>query len=165
MSSENPDPPTGCPGLKFDFGLDKVDGVMNICYELTTTYPVGPNPVCLFGGGVTASGLSICGPVCGDVGNCETVVYQPLSVCVPVTVTPSAVAGPSSTFCCGDPIVTPGATACPGTNRSCTFTVTQQLCVAIPVVFRATSTVGDPSVVCGDATGEDVCTGCGGNVG
>ena len=32
----NPDPPTGCLGLKFDFGLDKVNGVMDICFELTT---------------------------------------------------------------------------------------------------------------------------------
>lgn len=50
---QNPDPTTGCPGLKFDFELDKVEGEMTVCFELTETYSVGPNQVCLFGGGIT----------------------------------------------------------------------------------------------------------------
>jgi hypothetical protein len=62
------DPQTGCPGLKFDFGLNKVEGeedsVGVFCFELTTPYPIGDVEVCLFGGGTTARGLSICGPVC-----------------------------------------------------------------------------------------------------
>ncbi len=62
------DPPTGCSGLKFDFGLSKVEGAEDsiglFCFELTAPYPVGAVEVCLFGGGQTARGLSICGPVC-----------------------------------------------------------------------------------------------------
>ncbi|MGD0153011.1 MAG: hypothetical protein ABSC17_04500 [Thermacetogeniaceae bacterium] len=61
----NVDPPTGCPGLKFDFGLSKLPpSVMELCFELTTPFPVGNIDVCLFGANRTAIG-SICGPVCG----------------------------------------------------------------------------------------------------
>ena len=161
---QNPDPPTECPGLKFDFGLDKDGGVMHICFELTTTYPIGPNSVCLFGGDTTAEGLSICGPVCEDLETCEAVGYQPATVCVPVIVTPYAYAGIPSTTCCGNPIITPGAETCDGTvNGSCKFTMTQDICVAVPVKFGAKTAVGNPSVDCGDATREDVCTDCDSN--
>ena len=135
---QNPDPPTGCPGLKFDFELNKVHGVMRFCFELTTPRPVGPNFVCLFGGDTTASGLSICGPVCSEPQTCDATGFQKATVCVPVTVTPFAIASPSTTLCCGDPIVTPGVQICPGVvNRSCHFTMTQNICVAVPVEFGA----------------------------
>lgn len=161
---QNPDPPTKCPGLKFDFGLDKVDGVMKFCFELTTTYPVGPNPVCLFGGNTTAKGLSICGPVCGETEKCEATGFQKASVCVPVTVTPFAIAGTPKTFCCGAPVITSGTDVCKGTvNGSCKFTMTQEVCVKVPVEFGARTVVGNPSVDCKDATSEDVCAGCGGD--
>lgn len=159
---ENPDPPTGCPGLKFDFGLDKVDGVMNICFELTTAYPIGPNSVCLFGGNTTVNSLTICGPVCESLETCEAVGYQTATVCVPVTVKPFAHAGIPSTFCCNGPRITPGEEPCPGTvNGSCKFTMTQDVCVAVPIKFGAKTEIGDPSVDCGEATDEDICTDCG----
>lgn len=157
-----PDPPTGCPGLKFNFGLDKVDGVMDICYELTTPLAIGPNTVCLFGGNVTANQLAICGPVCQSQGGCVATVFQPMTVCAPVTVTPFVNELPTTTFCCGDPVITPGATTCSGVrNGSCTFTITQDICVEVPIEFGANTVVGDPFVTCGTATGEDICTDCG----
>jgi uncharacterized repeat protein (TIGR01451 family) len=65
---DKPDPPTGCPGLKFGFGLNKVAGApgstMLLCFELTTPYPVSDIDVCLSGAGKTARGLTICGPAC-----------------------------------------------------------------------------------------------------
>ncbi|MGI6727256.1 MAG: hypothetical protein ACOX4P_01640 [Anaerovoracaceae bacterium] len=97
-----------------------------------------------------------------QVETCPATGYQPASVCVPVTVTPFATPGTTTTYCCGDPIVTPGTSLCEGEiNGSCTFTITQNICVAVPVEFGATATVGAPSVECGDATEEDVCTNCG----
>jgi len=97
-----------------------------------------------------------------QVETCEGVGYQPLSVCVPVTVTPFAIEGTSTTFCCGPPTVTPGPAMCEGEeNGNCEFTMTQELCVRVPVTFGATSSVGPTFVNCGDATEEDVCTGCG----
>lgn len=156
----NPDPTTGCPGLKFDFGLNKVGGVMIFCFELTTPYEVGPDPVCLKGGTTVAKGLSICGPFCATLQTCTATAYQPVSVCVPVTVTPFARIGATTTYCCGDPVVTPSATTCAGTvNGSCRFTITQNICVEIPVEFGATATTNPPSVRCGEASAE-LCPGC-----
>ncbi len=83
---QHPDPPTGCTGLKFDFPLDKVDGEMQVCFSLVRPYAVGPVNLCLFGGGQTASGLTICGPSCGSTESCESTFYQKETVCVPVTV-------------------------------------------------------------------------------
>jgi len=162
MPPSHPDPPTGCPGLKFDFGLNKVTGVMNLCFELTTTYPVGPIPVCLFGGGTPATGLSICGPICSTNQTCQATGYQELSVCVPVAVTPFVTVGTTTTYCCGDPIVTVLSTPCSGNiNGSCVFKIFQQLCIAVPVEFGATAAVGSPHVECGEVSSEDICTDCG----
>lgn len=100
-----------------------------------------------------------------QVETCPATGYQPASVCVPVTVTPFATAGETTTFCCGPPIITPGIVTCPGiVNGSCIFTITQNICTAVDVEFGATASVGAPSVLCGTATGEDVCTNCGGTV-
>lgn len=66
-TEEKPDPPTGCVGIKFDFPLNKVDGEMQVCITLAQTYGIGPVNVCVFGGNTTATGLTICGPVCGSV--------------------------------------------------------------------------------------------------
>jgi len=160
---ENPDPPTGCAGLKFDYPVNKVGGTLAFCFELTTPYPVCPNEVCLFGGNVTADTLSICGPCCGSSEVCESVGYQPATVCVPVTVTPFANPGTTTTTCCGPTVIIPGAIECDGgtKNGSCHFTMSQDICVAVPVEFGARTFVGEPSVTCEDATDVDVCTNCG----
>lgn len=91
---------------------------------------------------------------------CPSIAYQPATVCVPVTVTPFARVTATTTTCCGTPVVTPGATTCAGTvNGSCRFTITQNLCVAVPVEFGATATNGSPSVLCGTASAE-FCPNC-----
>ena len=91
----------------------------------------------------------------------STVGYQQASVCVPVTVTPFAITQPTTTTLCGDAVVTPNSVKCPGKkNDSCTFTISQVICVAVPVEFGATATPGDTYVECIDASAEDICTGC-----
>lgn len=163
------DPPTGCTGLKVDFGLDKVDGEMTVCFELNVVYPVGPIGTCLFGANRTASGLEICGPVCNGEPveeTCPAVAFVPATVCTPVTVTPFVNELPTTTFCCGDPEVTPIDPERPVTclgerNGSITFLITQDICVRVPVEFGATTEVGDIFVQAGTPTDEDVCTNCG----
>ena len=92
---------------------------------------------------------------------CPAVGYQPLTVCVPVTVTPFAQAKSSTIFCCGDPIVKQGCEKCEGTvNGHCNFTLSQRIIVAVPVDFGATTTVGSASVQCGIATSKDVTPHC-----
>ncbi len=145
---ENPDNPTGCIGLKFDFPLNKTMGVMQVCISLRTPYDIGPVNVCLYGGGTTQTGLSICGPSCGGNEPCESVFYQKETVCVPVKVTPFAKPGIAKATCCGEPIVKPG-TQCSGNQTSCSFTITQNLCIEIPISFDAVIETGTAVVQCG----------------
>ena len=153
---EKPDNPTGCTGLKFDFSLDKVDGTMEVCIVLAEPYSIGPVNVCIFGGNTTATGLMICGPVCGGAEPCDSVFYQKETVCVPVTVTPFANPGTIRTTCCGDPIVRTGTdSACQGSRTSCSFTITQSLCIEIPISFGAVVETGDAVVQCGGVSEEE----------
>ncbi len=161
------DPPTGCSGLKFDFGLNKTNGEMTVCFELNIVYPIGDTEICVFGANQTKRGLSICGPICNGepVGEmCPAVGYVPISVCSPLTLTPFTNVLPTSTFCCGAPIVEPGATSCLGEeNGSVNFTITQNICVKVPIEVGVASEVGNPFVNAGNPTAEDVCTNCGEN--
>lgn len=92
---------------------------------------------------------------------CPAVGYQSASICVPVTITPFAQTGPTYTKCCGNPVVTPGNAVCDGVrNGSCSFTITQDICIAVPVAFGASAAVGDTFVSCNGASSEDICTNC-----
>ena len=93
---------------------------------------------------------------------CPTVAYQMSSVCVPVKVTPFARTGATFTKCCGNATVTPGLAICDGVkNGTCVFTVSQNICVEVPVEFGATAEVGETYVNCNGATAVDICTDCG----
>ena len=84
------------------------------------------------------------------------------SVCVPVTVSTFAKTGASVTKCCGNAVVTPGRAVCDGIkNGTCVFTISQNICVAVPVEFGATAEVGEAYINCNGATAEDICTDCG----
>lgn len=92
---------------------------------------------------------------------CPTVGYQAASVCVPVTVTPFANAGATVTKCCGAATVVPGRQICAGIkNGVCSFTLSQNVCVAVPVAFGATADVGEAYVECLGSSAEDICTDC-----
>lgn len=92
---------------------------------------------------------------------CPAIAYQSVSVCAPVTVTPSAVEGKAVTSCCGDPVVTPGTNICAGTkNGTCSFTISQNLCIAVPVYFTAKAAVGDSYVTCEGASADNLCAEC-----
>ena len=92
---------------------------------------------------------------------CPAIGYQSVGVCVPVTVTPFANTGKTVTKCCGNAVVKSGTTPCPGIkNGLCSFTIGQNVCVAIPVNFGATAVVGDTYVDCLGASETDICTNC-----
>ena len=96
-----------------------------------------------------------------ETQTCPAIGYQSASICVPVTVTPFAQTGATVTKCCGSPVVTPGREVCGGLkNGSCFFTITKDICVAVPVEFGAVATVGDSYVTCNGSSEEDICTGC-----
>jgi hypothetical protein len=92
---------------------------------------------------------------------CPATAYQSATVCVPVRVRPYAIAGIPTTICCGEPIVTNEGATCAGTlNGRCSFTLTQDICIEVPVEFGARSRVGRPFVECGEVSNEDICTDC-----
>ena len=100
------------------------------------------------------------GIVLNEIQTCPAVGYQTASVCVPVTVTPFAQTGHAVTRCCGEPVVMQGNTCAGARNGSCVFTISQDICVAVPVSFGATATVGEAYVSCNAASAEDICTTC-----
>lgn len=80
---------------------------------------------------------------------------------MPVMVTPFAHAGKTKTRCCGEPKVEAGEKPCPGKkNGVCTFTISQMICVEVPVNFGADAVVGDTFVDCMGASADDICTNC-----
>lgn len=100
-------------------------------------------------------------PLTTPEGSCPAVGFQKASVCVPVTVAPFARTGTTITKCCGDPLVVEGDMSCPGKkNGVCSFTISQVICVEVPVSFGATATVGDTFVECLEASDKDICRNC-----
>ena len=92
---------------------------------------------------------------------CPAVGYQAATVCVPISVEPYAKAGVTLTKCCGNATVVPGRQVCGGIkNGICSFTISQNICVAVPVKFGANATVGEAYIDCKGASGEDICSNC-----
>lgn len=154
------DPQDDCEGLKFDFGLDKTNGIMSISFDLLNTYPIGQMDVVLFGRDTIAKGLSICGPLNYNeedyIVNHITTGYQDATVSVPVTVTPYVNVGPTKTYLCGDGLFFAGLSACPGTvNGTCHFTITQNICVEVPIEIGSTASISNLSCVFGDVAKEN----------
>lgn len=88
---------------------------------------------------------------------CPAVGYQAVNVNVPVSVSPFAHTGATITKCCGKPIVMPGNETGQGTkNGICSFTIGQNIVVAIPIAFGAKATVGDTYVDCLGASSEEI---------
>lgn len=93
---------------------------------------------------------------------CPVIGYQKASICVPVTVKPFAEAETPQTKCCGTAVITSGTDVCGGTaNGECVFTISQDICMAIPVNFGATAQVGTTYVSCIEASNKNICTDCG----
>lgn len=91
---------------------------------------------------------------------CETTVHENVCVQATVTITPNVISGPSTSFCLENPIIG----SCEGTlRRNCVFTVSQRICVQIPLTFSATAEAVANGIVCGEpdiggCNGTDGCT-------
>lgn len=96
-----------------------------------------------------------------DTKTCPTVSSQKIDVCVPVTIKPFANVGATVMKCCGDAVVLPGHHCCKGQkDGACVFTVTQTICVEVPVEFGAVANVGDTYVDCLCASSDEICKNC-----
>lgn len=77
---------------------------------------------------------------------CPTIVHETVCVEADVTITPNVEVGQIQSFCVDGPMIG----ACPGTpSRVCTFTVSQRICVQVPLTFSATATAVPSGIVCG----------------
>lgn len=77
---------------------------------------------------------------------CPAIVNETVCVQADVTITPSVVVGTIESFCVGEPVIG----ACSGTPvAECTFTVSQNICVQIPLTFSAVATALPKGIVCG----------------
>lgn len=82
---------------------------------------------------------------CPIGSGCNKISAQCVDVSAPMTLTPTASIGSVSVTCQGSPAVTcvtdPAGTCC-------TVTMTQQICVSVPVRYGVTMTAGDPTIAC-----------------
>lgn len=78
---------------------------------------------------------------------CPTRVHETVCVGAQVTITPSVTVDEVQSFCVGRPFVG----TCPGTPaRTCTFNVSQTICVEVPLTFSATATAQPTGIVCSE---------------
>ncbi|MEG1501163.1 MAG: hypothetical protein RR396_04335, partial [Clostridiales bacterium] len=79
---------------------------------------------------------------------CTSITSQYADVSLPLKVKPYAIVGKLEAECCGEPIV--AVHPCQGANCSCgcEITITQTVCIRIPVEYGADANTGDITAVC-----------------
>ena len=87
------------------------------------------------------------------VNGCNKVSTQCVDVTATVLLSPTAVMGTPPVTCQGSPTVTCTTNA---DGTMCTVTLTQKVCVSIPVCYGPTVSTCDPTISC-----EDKCPSCG----
>lgn len=78
---------------------------------------------------------------------CNKVGTQCVNITAPMTLTPTAAVGTITVTCQGSPSVT-CVTNDEGT--ACTLTMTQQVCVSVPIRYGVTTTTGEATIGCAD---------------
>lgn len=83
--------------------------------------------------------------------DCKTLIEKFLTICLPVTTTPSVKLGKIKTECCGNPIVSPRKfdKCCEEMKEGCCkFTIIQKMKIEIPIDFDADTKLDDLMVDC-----------------
>lgn len=78
---------------------------------------------------------------------CNKIGTQSVDVAAPLTLTPIATVGTATITCQGSPSAV-CVTDAEGT--SCTVTMTQRLCVAVPIRYSVAVSPDDPTIACAD---------------
>ena len=92
-----------------------------------------------------------CGNDFPDFNKCKAQIEKFLTVCIPVTTTPSINVGKIKTECCGNPIISMKNhdNCCKGVcDGSCKFTIIQKMKVEIPIDFNADTDIDELFVDC-----------------
>ncbi len=91
---------------------------------------------------------------------CTNKTYQRVTVNVPIAVKPFSFTGETKTTCCSDPIIKKITYACNSNKEQvCYFTISQEICVEVPVYFGAAAYAGKFRVKCHEASTDD-CSDC-----
>ncbi|MEG1771828.1 MAG: hypothetical protein RR352_00885 [Clostridia bacterium] len=79
---------------------------------------------------------------------CSSVASQYADVSVSLKLKPYAILGKLATECCGEPMIT--TRSCQGANSfcGCEITVTQVICIKIPIEYGTDANIFDTSAVC-----------------
>lgn len=79
---------------------------------------------------------------------CTVVTSQYADVSVPMKLKPYANVGELVTECCGEPVI--ALRSCQGANCSCgcEITITQTICIRIPMEYGTETDVGDTTAIC-----------------
>ena len=88
------------------------------------------------------------------ISGCNKVSTQCVDVTAPVILAPTATLGSPTVTCQGSPSVTCVTSS---DKTHCTVTLTQQVCVSIPVCYGVTMATGDATIACADGSGSCVC--------
>ena len=84
------------------------------------------------------------------VNGSNKISTQCVDISAPMTLTPVAAMEAATVTCQGSPTVACGVDA--GGN-SCTVTMTQRVCVSVPIRYGVTMTAGEPKIACADQCG------------
>ena len=87
-------------------------------------------------------------PCPGEDSGCNKIVTQCVDVTAPVTLVPTASLGTVTVSCQGVPVVN-------------YLTVTQRICVTIPVRYDVSMNTCDPTISCADGGSCGPCSPCG----
>ena len=83
-----------------------------------------------------------------EAAQCPALVHENVCIQAQVVITPSVTVGDIETFCVGAPVI--GACqGSPSPTDSCTFTVSQSVCVQVPLEFTAGASAKPAGITCG----------------
>ena len=81
------------------------------------------------------------------VNGCSKISTQCVDVTAPVVLTPTADVGAVTVACQGTPCITCTTDPC---GTSCRVTLTQQICISVPVKYGVTLAAEPPVISCGE---------------
>ena len=92
------------------------------------------------------------------INGCNKVCTQCVDVSTPLVLTPTAVVGTATVTCQGTP-----TTVCvtDPSGTSCTVTMTQRVCVSVPIRYGVTLTSSEPAIACAEGAGTGGGCSCG----
>ena len=88
---------------------------------------------------------------------CSKIGTQCVDVSAPLTLTPIATAGTAVITCQGMPSV---VCVTDDEGTSCTVTVTQRVCVAVPIRYSVVVNPDDPTIACAAGAESSSCSSC-----